>query len=519
MAFRRRRARTRPCGHRVDLVRVQCRQHVPEPEQDRRDDAPASRRTRREQRRQDRSERDLLENGGSERDPHERLPRELAHGGVDATILVEVVERRHQHHDREHHGGGDEQARDRRRAAAPLDEPRLLRRRRDKWHHDGAGHAATASGAAAPRSVSCLFVATAVVLAIAVLMPAFHDLYEDRRVDTAVGEHAWQTLVRIPLGTVVLEEVDRLRSVTPALFATRLGVMRASLVASVLFGFWHVLPALQLNEINPVMTDLFGRGAGGLATGGDLHGGRRHDDRRLLVVLDPLPRQERAGEDDRPRRHELDRLHRGVPGQVVLVACLFMVDVRQRLRQPQPFTAHHDLLPGEDVVYIGDTHQFPYSRRRRYAECAHGAQPEPGRGLRSQGRRASPATPRPPRRCTDLRGMGSRCRWWRASLKPWRANHTSPTTRTGCGWGLRHRHGSARSARVRTNTPVAATRADVVPSVDGLSRLRRVRGTGGRPCDGGGDHDPHRASSARRSRTPSIDTLVLGLHRDHLHHT
>jgi uncharacterized protein len=109
-----------------------------------------------------------------------------------------------------------------------------------------------------------LFVATLVVLLVAVAMPAFHDLYEDRRVDDGLGAVLYQTLVRIPLGTVVLEEVA-FRSVTPALFATRVGVMRASVIASALFGVWHVLPAWNLNDVNPVMTDLFGSGGGGRA--------------------------------------------------------------------------------------------------------------------------------------------------------------------------------------------------------------------------------------------------------------
>ena len=107
-----------------------------------------------------------------------------------------------------------------------------------------------------------LFGLTAIALTIAVAMPAFRELYEDRRVEDGVGQLVWQTLVRIPFGTVVLEEVA-FRGVVPALFATRVGILRASLVASALFGLWHVLPALNLNQVNPVMTDVFGTGRGG----------------------------------------------------------------------------------------------------------------------------------------------------------------------------------------------------------------------------------------------------------------
>ena len=107
-----------------------------------------------------------------------------------------------------------------------------------------------------------LMVATAAVMLVAVAMPAFHELYQDRRVDEGFAAMLYQTAVRIPLGTAVLEEVA-FRAVLPALFATRVGVMRGCIAASGLFGLWHVLPSLSLNEVNPVATDVFGSGAGG----------------------------------------------------------------------------------------------------------------------------------------------------------------------------------------------------------------------------------------------------------------
>jgi membrane protease YdiL (CAAX protease family) len=107
-----------------------------------------------------------------------------------------------------------------------------------------------------------LMVATAVVMLVAVAMPAFHDLYRDRRVEDGLGSMLYQVAVRVPLGTVVLEEVA-FRAVVPALLAVRIGVLRGCIVASLLFGLWHVLPSLSLNEVNPVATDVFGTGAGG----------------------------------------------------------------------------------------------------------------------------------------------------------------------------------------------------------------------------------------------------------------
>lgn len=107
-----------------------------------------------------------------------------------------------------------------------------------------------------------LVLLTLVVLGLAIAMPAFNDLYRDRRVEGGAVTWLYHAFVRIPFGTVVLEEVA-FRAVLPALFAARWGVLRGSVVASVLFGLWHVLPAMHLNTVNPVMADLFGTGAGG----------------------------------------------------------------------------------------------------------------------------------------------------------------------------------------------------------------------------------------------------------------
>jgi membrane protease YdiL (CAAX protease family) len=110
---------------------------------------------------------------------------------------------------------------------------------------------------------AALFVFTTVALLLAVTMPVFNDLYHDRRVSRGVPAMLYQAVVRIPLGTVVLEEAA-FRAVLPALFAKRFGVVRGCLAASALFGLWHVLPALGLNRINPTMTKLFGDGAAGV---------------------------------------------------------------------------------------------------------------------------------------------------------------------------------------------------------------------------------------------------------------
>ena len=109
-----------------------------------------------------------------------------------------------------------------------------------------------------------LFVLTVGVLLLGVIMPVFHEMYRDRRVSAGALEWFYQAVVRIPLGTALLEETA-FRAVLPSLFAFRWGVLRGSIAASLCFGAWHVLPALGLNEVNPVATRFFGTGAAGVA--------------------------------------------------------------------------------------------------------------------------------------------------------------------------------------------------------------------------------------------------------------
>jgi membrane protease YdiL (CAAX protease family) len=104
---------------------------------------------------------------------------------------------------------------------------------------------------------------TAAGLAIVAAVPAWSELFDDRRVSASTWTMLYHTVVRIPLGTVVLEEVA-FRSVLPALFATRWSLRRAAVAASALFGLWHVLPATTLNRVNPLTTRLFGEGADGV---------------------------------------------------------------------------------------------------------------------------------------------------------------------------------------------------------------------------------------------------------------
>jgi CAAX protease family protein len=112
-----------------------------------------------------------------------------------------------------------------------------------------------------PRGLAWGGAVLAAVLAtylVALALPATRGLFEDDRVgDVAFVGMAYQAFVRIPLGTVVLEELA-FRGVLLALLARRVSTPRAVVASSLLFGLWHVLPAIGIERTNPVLSDLFG---------------------------------------------------------------------------------------------------------------------------------------------------------------------------------------------------------------------------------------------------------------------
>jgi membrane protease YdiL (CAAX protease family) len=83
--------------------------------------------------------------------------------------------------------------------------------------------------------------------AIMALTPALRTVFDDSRTaTTGIGALLWAALIRIPFGTVLLEEVA-FRGVLPALMGGgRHWRWAPVLGSSVLFGLWHVLPSLAL---------------------------------------------------------------------------------------------------------------------------------------------------------------------------------------------------------------------------------------------------------------------------------
>lgn len=97
------------------------------------------------------------------------------------------------------------------------------------------------------------------VFLLAAALPPTRGLFDDSRVDGGLGRMLYEVFLRIPFGTVVLEELA-FRGVLPAVFARHMSTIKAVLLSSLLFGFWHVLPSLSISEVNPVLGGLLGDG-------------------------------------------------------------------------------------------------------------------------------------------------------------------------------------------------------------------------------------------------------------------
>lgn len=95
--------------------------------------------------------------------------------------------------------------------------------------------------------------AAVAVMTIGAALPLTRGFFEDERVDVDAGggELAYQALVRIPLGTVVFEEVA-FRGVLLALLCRRMSTRSAVLVSSGLFGLWHIRPTIGAADVNDI---------------------------------------------------------------------------------------------------------------------------------------------------------------------------------------------------------------------------------------------------------------------------
>jgi membrane protease YdiL (CAAX protease family) len=92
-------------------------------------------------------------------------------------------------------------------------------------------------------------------IGLASLVPWASDLFADGRV-LGVGTVGllFHTLVRIPIGTALFEEVA-FRGVLPALGRRLMTPLRANVAAAVLFGLWHLIPTTSVAAGNAGVKD------------------------------------------------------------------------------------------------------------------------------------------------------------------------------------------------------------------------------------------------------------------------
>ena len=108
------------------------------------------------------------------------------------------------------------------------------------------------------------FAAVSAVVVGAAVVPATRGLFDDDRAEIGAAELIADVFIRIPFGTVVLEEVT-FRGALLALLCRLTSVPRAVLASSLLFGCWHALPAwTSVDENSTVATVAGGSGGGAL---------------------------------------------------------------------------------------------------------------------------------------------------------------------------------------------------------------------------------------------------------------
>lgn len=110
------------------------------------------------------------------------------------------------------------------------------------WEQLGLGRAQLRGGL---RLGALAALVVAVVITVAVAIPATRSFFASSSVDSdSAARHVLAPLLVIPLGTVVFEETI-FRGVLLALLLRRCPRRAAVLVSSVIFGLWHLVPALS----------------------------------------------------------------------------------------------------------------------------------------------------------------------------------------------------------------------------------------------------------------------------------
>ena len=135
----------------------------------------------------------------------------------------------------------------------------LARRAGLSWHELGLGSGTWRRGLAwAAGAIG----AVAVVFAAGAALPLTRGAFRDSRYHLGWPDALLRAFVLIPLGTILFEEVA-FRGVLWGLIRRVRGAWAATVVSSVLFGLWHVLPSLGLARDNEAIGSAVGTGPSG----------------------------------------------------------------------------------------------------------------------------------------------------------------------------------------------------------------------------------------------------------------
>lgn len=118
------------------------------------------------------------------------------------------------------------------------------------WAQLGLAPDRLAAGVAAGLAGSVL---VAAAVACGVVMPVTRRAFLDSRYDVPLGGAVRTALVTIPLATVVFEEAA-FRSVLWGEIERTAGAIAATAGSALLFGVWHVLPALHVSRTSTAIT-------------------------------------------------------------------------------------------------------------------------------------------------------------------------------------------------------------------------------------------------------------------------
>jgi membrane protease YdiL (CAAX protease family) len=108
-------------------------------------------------------------------------------------------------------------------------------------------------------TIALVTIAYAIASSFKKTRQAFHD---ERYAQMSGGRLVFQTLLEVPFGTVLMEEIA-FRAVLFSMLARRYGVIWGLVISSVLFGLWHILPSIGTHESNPALGGVAGEGRKG----------------------------------------------------------------------------------------------------------------------------------------------------------------------------------------------------------------------------------------------------------------